>query len=221
MKESAGTVRKKLVETGRKLAERTLVVGPGGNISARSGNTVYLKASGIAFEEATGGDYLAVNIKTGKAPGTRRPSSELNMHLACYNLRPEIGAVVHTHPSYSVAYAMLGKPLKNFTPDLVAYVRTDTANLPYVMPAGKQLAAAVGKAIKKHNAVFLRNHGLLTVGVNLTEAYYRTLLIEEAAKTIIAAKTLGKMTYFTAKQAKAIDSMDVEKYRRKLLGKMK
>lgn len=211
-------VKRELVEIGRKIAERGLVVGPGGNTSVRLGNMVYMKASGVSFEYAEENDYIGVDLNTGEVKeGNKKPTSELWLHLECYKRRDDISAVVHTHPPFSIAYAFQNETLKPFTPDMVALIGSDIPVIEYVVPGGKEFADAVGKIIKNYNGVLIKNHGLVTVGANLREAYYRTLLIEDGIKTIIFAKLLGNMVFFTKEQIEEINNLEVEKYRKKLL----
>lgn len=215
---NAEKIKKELVGLGKKLTDKGLVVGPGGNTSVRLGNIVYMKASGITFEEAAESDYIGVDLKTGEVvDGQKKPTCEILMHLGCYLGRKDISAVVHTHPPYAIAYAMLGKTLKQFTPDFVAIINSDVPVIKYVIPAGKELADEVSKTIKKYNAVLMANHGLLTVGANLKEAYYRTQFIEDSCKTVISAQSLGKMRYFSDDEVNAVDNLEAEDYRRTLL----
>jgi len=215
-------LRKELVEIGKRIAEEKLVIGPGGNSSARLGNIIYMKASGIPFESAKEEHYIGVDLKTGKiVDGKLKPSCEISMHLGCYRVRNDIGAVLHSHGPYSVAYGMLGKELKAFTPDFIAVVKTNIPLVKYVVPSTNVLAEVVKEPIKNHNGVLLANHGLLTVGSNLKEAFYRTLLVEDAIKTIIYARALGvRMRFFTEKEFCEIDNLKAESYRRKLLSKI-
>ncbi|MGB4644474.1 MAG: class II aldolase/adducin family protein [Dictyoglomaceae bacterium] len=209
---------KELVEIGRKIAEKGLVVGPGGNISERLGDVVYMKASGICFESAKEEDYVGVDLNTGKVvDGRLRPTSEMWMHLECYKVREDVSAVIHTHPVFSIAYAFQGETLKPFTPDMVALLGSEIPVIEYVVPGGKEFASEVGKVIKNCNGVLVKNHGLVTVGSNLKEAYYRTLLVEDGIKMVIFAKLLGKMQFFTEEQIEEIDNLEAEKYRKKLL----
>lgn len=211
-------IKMELVQIGRRIAEEGLVVGPGGNISVRVENTVYIKASGVSFEDASENDYIAVDLDTGDVlEGSKKPSSEIWMHLECYKRREDINAVIHTHPVYSIAYAFQDEPLKLFTPDMVALLGSEIPVIEYVVPGGKEFADAVGKVIVDHNGVLVKNHGLVTVGSNLREALYRTLLIETSIKTIFIAKLFGKMRFFTNEQIEEIDSLEIEKYRKKLL----
>ena len=210
-------IRKQLVEIGKKIADKELVVGPGGNISARVDNVVYMKASGICFEEAKTSDYIGVDLKTGDIVcGNKKPTCEIAMHLGCYLERKDISAVIHTHPPIATAVGMQEITLSPFSPDLAALVG-DVPTIKYVLPGGIELAEEVKNVIKKHNAVLMCNHGLLTVGSNLMEAYYRTLLIEDACKTFVAAKSLGKMKFFTKNQSEQIKNMEAESYRKMLL----
>ncbi|MFA5859431.1 MAG: class II aldolase/adducin family protein [Elusimicrobiota bacterium] len=217
----AKNVKTELVQIGRRIAEYALVVGPGGNTSARAGDVVYMKASGACFESALEKHYIGVEMNTCKVvDGAMRPTCEISMHLGCYEVRPDVMAVVHTHPDYSTAWAMSIKPLRAFTPDFAALLGPEVPALPFIEPGGKKLADAVKKVIAQgYNSVFLCNHGLLTVGSNLTEAFYRTLLVESAAKTALLAEANGTMKYFTKAQINAIYNMSAEKYRRELLKK--
>ncbi len=215
-------IKTELVDIGRRITSKDLVIGPGGNTSARlvvnNKNIIYLKASGKCFEDAKVNDYVGVDLKTENVvDGKLKPTCEINMHLICYHVRNDVHAVVHTHPTYATAYGMLEKSLKAFTPDFIAVVGLEVPVVKYTVPAGKELALGVSKHIKNNNAVFLMNHGLLTVGSNLKEAFYRTLIIEDAAKTYFVATMLGKFKLFTIQQAQQIDNLDAERYRRKLL----
>lgn len=217
---SAKAIRKELIEIGKKLEAKGQVIGPGGNTSARCGDVVYMKASGVCFEEAVPADYVGVSLKTGElVDGKKKPTCEKSAHLSCYRARPDIGAVVHTHPAFSVSYAWLGKTLVPFTPDFVAIIGSPVPVVEYMLPAGEAIAKKIMEQIKTHNAVFLANHGILCVGKNLKEAYFRCLLVEDSVKTIIGGKILGAIKYFDEKQIRELDTSDFEKYRRSLLKK--
>jgi len=222
MYKSKKQIRKELVLIGKKIAEKGLIIGPGGNISAKlstiKGNIIYIKASGKSFEEMSEKDYVGVDLKTGEViDGNLKPSCELNTHLICYKVREDITAVIHTHPPYSIAYAMLGETLKSFTPDFVAVVGIEVPVADYKPPAGMALAEEIAKYIKNANGVFMKNHGLITVGKTLKEAYYRSLVIEDAVKSLFIARGFGKMIFFTKEQAEEINNMDAENYRRKMM----
>jgi L-fuculose-phosphate aldolase len=212
------SARQELLVYGRKIAERLLVVGPGGNTSVRADKAIVVKTSGCAFEDCTEDDYIPIDITTGDVVGSdKKPTCEIYMHIACFLKRPDVNAVVHTHPPIATGIASAGKTLPPIYPDLIALVGAEIPVLPYIVPSGKALANAVAEVITDHNAVLLSNHGLLTVGVNLREAYFRNLLVEEACKTWLAARAAGEPYILTPEQVHEVDHLEAEDYRRALL----
>lgn len=218
-----GTVaqaRAELVEIGRLIEQKDLVVGPGGNTSMRVGDVIYVKASGKSFEEAGESDYVGVDLQTGKlVDGTLKPTSEIAMHRGCYLVRPDIGAVVHTHPPFAVGIASAGKTIPPISPDFVALLGREVPLVDYVVPTGQEIADAVVPVIRNHDAILLVNHGVVTVGKTLREAYYRNLFVESAAKTMVAASAVGKLRRLSEGEVAQIDGLATEKYRRALLKK--
>jgi len=219
-KESVIKLKKELVDIGKEISKQRLIVGPGGNISARLNDIIYVKSSGICFEDAKPEDYIGVNLNTGEIieKTSNRPTCELSMHIGCYLANNDVKAVIHTHPPLATAYAMLGIPLKAFTPDFVAVIGDSVPVIKYVIPGTVELANEIVKFIRKgYKCVFMGNHGLITVGTNLKEALYRTILVEDSCKTVIASKILGKMKFFTDKEIEQIDNLEIENYRRQML----
>ncbi|MFW6107124.1 MAG: class II aldolase/adducin family protein [bacterium] len=210
--------KRDLVHYGRKIAERLLVVGPGGNTSVRADDAIVVKASGVAYEDCTEEDFLPIDLETGEPLGTdRKPTCEIHMHLACFLARPDVNAVVHTHPPVATGLGIAGKTVPPIYPDLVALVGPEVPLLPYIVPSGTALANAVAEGIRDHNALLLRNHGLVTVGANLREAYFRNLLVEEAAKTWLAAQAAGQPYVLSPEQVQEVNQLEAEDYRRALL----
>ena len=216
---NVATARRDLLLYGRKIAGLMLVVGPGGNTSARAGDqTIVVKASGCAFEDCTESDYLAIDMATGDVLGSdRKPTCEIHMHLACYLRRPDVNAVIHTHAPIATGVASAGQTIPPLFPDLVALVGVPIPVVPYVVPAGLALANAVAPLIENHNAVLLGNHGVLTVGSNVREAYFRNVMIEEAAKTWLAARAAGTPYVLSPDEVYEVDHLEAEDYRRALL----
>ncbi len=216
----AKTARRHLVEIGRKIADKGLVVGPGGNTSMRVGQVVYIKASGKCFEDAVEEDYVGIDLESGKVvDGDLKPSSEYRFHCGCYQTRPDISAVVHTHPPVSTGLACAGLTVEPITPDYVALLGRKVALGEYVVPTGPELADVVTAGIKDHDALLLKNHGLVTVGRNLKEAYYRNLIVEYSAISVVTGTIMGKIRYLTSDEVAVIDNLQSEKYRRDALKK--
>lgn len=181
----ADRIKKSLAVYGRKIAHRHLVMGAMGNISAREAKVVWIKRGGSWLVRAKPEDFIAVNIKTAKAKSGQLPSKEVFLHLNCYRVRPDIKAVVHTHPVTATALASAGISLDRSSKRLASLLGSKTCALRYYSPGSKKLACEVRRAIKKANAVVLANHGLVTVGRNIKQAYERSLACEDEAKRIL------------------------------------
>lgn len=213
-----------LIATARRLPADGLVRGAGGNVSAREGDVMWISPSGLSFEDAGPEDYPGVSVSTGDIlHGTRRPSSEVLMHLAIYRRRPEVTAVIHTHPPMTQALTSVGHILKPMFADYYVYVGKNVPHLPYVTVTTPELAACVEKTIQAPDcyAIVLCNHGLITVGASVKEAYFRTLAVEEQAFIQHAALQVGQPAFLTDEELQKLDQLGSETYRRELLKRMK
>ncbi|MDU5945606.1 MAG: class II aldolase/adducin family protein [Paenibacillus macerans] len=145
--DNAGEIRQELCKYARKIVENGLVVGPGGNISARAGDKMYLSPSGFALEEIEPEQWIEVDIPTGQVTDSGlRPSSEVLMHLYGYRQKPDIGAMVHTHPPNCIAFTLIERELPIMFPDQAALVGR-TAYIPYLIPTTDLLADAVAAKV--------------------------------------------------------------------------
>jgi len=213
-------LRRDLVRWGKRIAREHLVVGPGGNISARIGKVMLIKASGVPFEEAKGEDYIAAEIESGRVvEKARRPSSELPMHLACYRVRGDVRAVVHTHSPFATGVGSAGVSLGPIFPDFVAVIDSEVLTLPFVIPCGEEFAQLVSGAIVKANAALLANHGVVAVGANLREAFYRAMLVEAAAQSLVAGMAVGKIRFLSQEEVATLRALEKVQYRIDLLKK--
>jgi len=213
-------IRKKLTEYGKKIVEKELVAGPGGNISAREGNFVYLSPSGFFLDEIKEEEWVKVNIKTGEIEGNLKPTCEISMHLGIYKEREDIKVIFHTHPPLTVGLISSGVEFKPFCPDFVAVLGREVPVIDYVPPAGEEIRKAVCEKIKNCNVVLLKNHGVVCVGETFKEAFARAWLLEDTAKSLIAGLISGKMRYLTPEEIKNIEEMEAEDYRKALLKKL-
>ncbi|KAF4325974.1 hypothetical protein G195_000235 [Phytophthora kernoviae 00238/432] len=107
------------------------------------------------------------------------------------------------------------------TLDELELITGDIGFVPYVLPTTKLLADAVAAKVEEHTALILVNHGLVTTGKNLREAYYRTQVVEESAKVYMIAKAAGEPKVLTAEEYKEIQSLESEAYRVQLLQQLK
>ncbi len=187
------TYRLHLVEIGRRLYAKEMIAGSEGNISLKlNDHRILTTPTGLCKGLLRPDDLVEVDangllLKTEKG----RPSSELPMHLAIYRARPDVKAVVHAHPIVATGFALAGIPLvKNFLPEIILTF----GEIPltrYGTPSTCELSEEVARLIKNHDGLLLANHGAVTVGKDLDEAYFRMDVLEHYAKTVLVARQLG------------------------------
>ncbi len=213
-------VLRELVATARKLTEIGLVTGAGGNVSLRDDRGMWISPSGFSLADAGANDYPCIDVETGESiHAPHRPSSEMLMHLAIYRVRPEVRAVIHTHPKNAIALTAAGHDLRAIYPDYHVYLGANVPHLDYVTVTTPELAAAVEGPFRASDCfgMILRNHGAITVGTSVVEAYFRTLAIEEQATIQWHALQVGEPTYLSQQECDKLDRLDSEAYRRELL----
>ena len=192
-----------LAHTIRRLYERGLVSGVGGNASVLlpSGKEILITPAGYFKGGVAEGDLVRVNLD-GKPLTKGRASSELATHLETYRIRKDVRAVVHGHPPTAVALVTAGIRIPPMTPEHAALIK-DLEVVSFALP-GKNGAAAVKKHLKRCDIVGIKNHGFFSLGGNLHEAASRLEVIEESAKIYMAMRQVGKVSTLTEKDARRI-----------------
>ncbi len=190
MTSSVGNLKKNLARTIRRLYERGLVSGVGGNASVLlpSGKRILITPAGYFKGGVAEGDLIGVNLD-GKVLGKGRPSSELPTHLAAYRLRQDVRAVVHGHPPTAIALISAGMPIPVMTPEHAVMVRSLEV-VEFATPGGAG-ARAVEGPLKRCDLVGIRNHGFFSLGRDLHEAASRLEVLEESAKIYVAGRIVG------------------------------
>ena len=213
------SIREELGRYGQKIVAAGLVAGAGGNISARDGGVVWMKPSGYALDEIGPADWCGMDLKSGRqVKGKNRPTSEVNMHLGIYRVRPDIAAIFHVHSAWASGVISSGARLRPMFAEFVNDLGR-VGTVPYVTPTTQRLADAMAAKARACDTIFMVNHGVLAVGATMKQAYFRVLVVEDAAKSLVAATVVGKPRFFTAKQVEEILSLDAVKYRMKMMQK--
>jgi L-fuculose-phosphate aldolase len=171
---------------------REFVAANDGNISVRiSDDEIWTTPTGVSKGFMTPDMLVQVDLAGNVVSGTLQPSSEIKMHLRVYKERPDMFSVCHAHPITATAFAVTGIPMdKPFMAESVVIVG-EVPIAPYATTGTDAVAESVAPYLKDHNAVLLANHGALTYGRTLTEAFYRMEALENAAKIYLAVKQLG------------------------------
>ena len=189
------TLRRDIVEIGRRLWVRGYVASNDGNISVRLQPDRLMVTPASVSKGFMTPEMMVVTDLDGRLiegePG-RVPSSEILMHLVAYRQRPDVGAVVHAHPPLSTGFAVAGIPLDRA---VLAEVVTTLGSIPiaeYGTPSTRELADAVEPHVKAHDGLLLANHGALALGKDLFSAYYKMETIEHFARISLVARLLGR-----------------------------
>ncbi len=184
--------RQELVAVCRRMYERGYIAGLDGNASVRLGERRILATPAGRPKGELDLDDLVVTDPEGRPlHGSGTPSSELRVHLAAYRLRPEVQAVVHAHPPYALAHSLAGVSLApHVVPETVATLGR-IADTDYGTPGTPELAQRMEDALRCHDAVLMERHGTVTLGVDLSQAYYRLEALEHTARILYLARTLG------------------------------
>lgn len=180
-----------MLHYGRKMQASGLTTGSGGNLSLRGKEGIWITPSAMDYGDMGPEDLVLVDLAGERLSGKRRPSSELGFHLALYAARPDIEAVVHTHSPWATTLACLGwsLPAVHY---LVGYAgRTEIPLAPYATFGTAELAGHVAKGMGDGHALLLANHGLVSVGASLGDAFAVAEEIEFVAGVYLRARAVG------------------------------
>ena len=119
-----------------------------------------------------------------------RPSSEIKMHIRCYQERDDVKAVVHAHPPIATAFALAHIPLDSYSLIESAIVIGSIPITPFGVPSTMEVPDAITPYLPEHDVMLLENHGALTVGSDVITAYYRMETLELVAKSTFHARLL-------------------------------
>jgi L-fuculose-phosphate aldolase len=197
-------LRHDLVEFGRMLHAQAFVAATDGNLSVRmDANRVMITPTGVSKGMMSPNEMVIVDLQGERLSGARRPSSEINMHLTIYRMRPDIGAVVHAHPCTATAFASSGIALDEPLCSEVVITLGSVPLAPYATTGTNELSESLRPFIPDHNAILMANHGVVTYGYDLRQAYLRMEAVEHYAKIVLAAKQLGS--------SRTLDEQQLEK----------
>jgi L-fuculose-phosphate aldolase len=177
----------------RQLAAGGLVAGRDGNVSVRlAKQRVLVTPSGRIKALVTAADMVEVDLQGRTHDRRRKPTSELDLHLRILRERPDVQAVVHAHPPTATGFAVAGEEIPgNLLPELI-FVVGRVPLVPFGMPGTPELGDRIEPYLEGHDALLLANHGAVTMGRTLDEAWIRMESLEHSARIIAAARGIGR-----------------------------
>jgi L-fuculose-phosphate aldolase len=199
------SLKSELLAIGKRMYDRGYVASNDGNISVRvDPNTLLITATGVSKGFMQADDLIILDMNGQIVAGKKKPSSESKMHLQILKARPEIQCVCHAHPPYATAFAVAGIPLNKMILPEAVIVLGQVPLVEYGTPGTAELYQSISKYIMDYDAFLLSNHGALTVGDSLLNAYHKMETLEHAAKIQYIAQQLGKVRELDPKQVKQL-----------------
>jgi len=186
-------IREALLATARQMIACGLVEGTAGNVSARlpSGNVV-LTPSSVDYDTMTLEDLVVTDPEGKVLEGTRTPTTEKSLHLACLRKHPDIGAVMHCHALFATMFAVVRQPIPCVIEEFDVYVGGEVPVAEYRLTGSEELAEEVSGLLGDRGAVLMANHGLLCVGKHPADVLKVAKLVERTAQIIWGARLLGE-----------------------------
>ena len=189
-----GELKEQVCDICPKMWQLGWVASNDGNVSVKlEDGTFLVTPTGISKSYITPEKLLVItndcSIVEG-APGYR-PSSEIKMHLRCYQDRDDVGAVVHAHPPAATAFAVAHLPMDRYTTIESVVTMGSVPLAPYATPSTSEVPESIAPYLQEHDVLLLENHGALAIACDLLTAYYRMETLELWAKTSIYAHILG------------------------------
>jgi L-fuculose-phosphate aldolase len=191
-KDAERPARQAVIDTALAMSRSGLSPGRSGNVSCRWKTGMLITPTGMAYEEIRPRDIVFVNAK-GDVPDkkSRKPSSEWRFHLAAYQARPDIKAVVHTHSLNATVLACAHKPIPAFHYMVAVAGGNDIPLVPYDTFGTDELAQFIATGLAERNACLMANHGQIAIGANLCAALELAHEVEALAEQYVKVLTLG------------------------------
>jgi L-fuculose-phosphate aldolase len=181
-----------IVQYGRRLHDNRFVAATDGNLSVRlDEHRLLVTPTCMSKGMMRPADMVIVDMEGNRLAGKRRVSTEIGMHLLIYRLRPDVHGIVHAHPPTATGFAASGFDLNR---PLVCEVVVGLGSIPlarYGTPGTPELTDALEPLIPNHDAILMANHGVVTFGSSLENAYMKMETVEHFAKIALVTHLLG------------------------------
>ncbi len=186
-------IKKRMCDIGRRIWEKDYVDGNGGNLTVRVGdNLILCTPTLISKGFMKPADICMVDLDGNQLAGTLKRTSEVNTHLGIMKRQPKAKSCVHAHPPHATAFAVASvKPPTCMIPEAEVFLG-EIGLAPYETPGTPENARVVGEMGVDHQAIIMENHGVITWGKDIEDAYWKMENTDAYCKTIWVASQLGK-----------------------------
>ena len=202
------SLKNEIVQAGKRMYDRGFVASNDGNISAKiDDERIVISPTGVSKGFMTPDMLVVCNMEGKVLSGSHKPSSEIFMHLQVYKDRPDVKSICHAHPPYATGFAVAGIPLDKCVLPEVIVTLGQIPLVEYGTPGTEEFYKPVGPLLKDFDAFLLANHGALTVGKDVLDAYHKMETLEHFAHIAFIAQQLGNLNILDKDQVKKLTDM--------------
>jgi L-fuculose-phosphate aldolase len=174
------------------MLETGITAGTSGNVSARlDDGHIVITPSSVPYPQMTTADLAVLDLEGKQVGGPAPPSSETQLHLACYRAFAEIGSVLHSHPQHATMFACARKPVPPVIDEAVVFVGGAVPVADYAMSGSAEVGANAVRVLRGVGSALLANHGLVTVAATPEKALHQAGVVEHCARVAWGVQALG------------------------------
>src|SRR5437016_750629 len=187
-------LKEQMCDIGKRIWLKGYCAGNEGNHSYRiADNRILCTPTGISKGNLKPDDICTVDMEGKQTSGSRKRTSEILMHLAIYKARPDVKAVIHSHPPHATAFAVAGVDLPTcIHPEAEVFLGA-VRTAKYVTPGDTRLGESLLPYVKDSNTILLQSHGVVCFSADLEQAYYQLEIVDAYARILILAKQVGSI----------------------------
>ncbi len=192
MAQSREAVFAAVLAAAKGMLESGLTTGTSGNVSARlGGGQIVITPSAVAYQQMTPDDLVVLDPDGRQVAGSRPPSTESRLHLACYQAFGEIGAVLHSHPPHATMFACARKPVPPVIDEAVLFAGGEVPVAEYAVSGSAEVGVNAVRVLGEVGSALLANHGLVTVAATAQQALHQACVVEHCAQVAWGVQALG------------------------------
>ena len=198
-------LKEQMCDIGRRIWMKGFCAGNEGNHSYRlSENRILCTPTGISKGNLKPDDLCVVDMEGKQVSGTRKRTSEILLHLSIYKARPDVRAVIHSHPPHATAFAVAGVDLPTCIHPEAEVFLGSVPTAKYVTPGDTRLGESILPYVKDSNTILLQSHGVVCFHPDLEQAYYQLEIVDAYARILLLAKQVGSIRPLDSKEMKEL-----------------
>ena len=198
-------LKEQMCDIGRRIWLKGFCAGNEGNHSFRiSEDRVLCTPTGISKGNLKPDDICVVDMEGKQIAGKRKRTSEFLMHAAIYKARPDVRAVIHSHPPHATAFAVAGVDLPTCIHPEAEVFLGPVKTARYVTPGDQRLGESILPYVKDSNTIVLQNHGVVCFDPDLEQCYYKLEIVDAYARILILAKQVGSIRPLASEEMKEL-----------------